>query len=88
MCSAASAKPIVSIMALRYALRSVASQARSNCVELRRLVVMSNAAIAVTTNAFAIIVVGIAIAQSASRWLAPNGWMIVDPSFSTPSISM
>jgi len=51
MCSAATAKPIVSIMALRYALRSVASQARSNCAERRHLVVMSSAAIAVTTSA-------------------------------------
>jgi hypothetical protein len=29
----------------------------------------------------------IATAQNVNRWLAPNGWMIVDPSFSTPSIS-
>jgi len=30
----------------------------------------------------------IATAQNANRWLASNGWMIVDPSFSRPSISI
>jgi hypothetical protein len=54
----------------------------------RCLVVTSNIVIAVTTSASVIIRAEIATAQNANRWLAPNGWMIVDPSFSTPSISM
>ena len=43
---------------------------------------------AVTTSASVIIHAEIATVQNASHWLAPNGWMIVDLSFSTPSIFM
>ena len=50
--------------------------------------VTSSTAIAVTTSASVIIRAVIATAQNANRWLAPSGWTIVDPSFSTPSISM
>jgi len=59
-----------------------------SCVEPRRLVDTSSTVTAVTTSASVIIHAEIATVQNASHWLAPNGWMIVDLSFSTPSISM